>query len=128
MKTPIFFAALAIVFCSCEKAELPAPVRNVSAHAAEPCPSRRLTLDMLDVHLVDEPNSQAYRFQEGGYQFEWTETNESWSLLFQVDVNAEGTVTGITGRYNGRSFILHDGVINICGGPQGVHLSYSLKQ
>jgi hypothetical protein len=102
---------------------------SLQAHAVEPIrPIRYLTLDMLDVHLVNKQSSNTYLFQEGGYRYEFTETNEQYTLLFQVDVDTLDKVKHITGRYNGKAFIMWNGGINFCGGPQGVQFNYSINK
>jgi hypothetical protein len=96
-------------------------------HAVEPYrPTRYLTLDMLDVHLVNQQSTKTYLFQEGGYRYEWNISNESYTLLFQVDVDALDQVKSITGRYNGKAFIMWNGGLNFCGGAQGVQFNYTI--
>ena len=79
---------------------------------------------MLDVHLVNQPSTKTYRYQEGGYRFEWSVANEQYTLLSQVDVDTNDVVKHITGRYNGHTFVMHNGGINFCGGAQGVLINY----
>lgn len=100
---------------------------SLQAHAVQPIlPSRYLTLDMLDVHLINQPSTKTYRYQEGGYRFEWSVANEQYTLLFQVDVDTLDQVKHITGRYNGKTFVMHNGGINFCGGAQGVQINYAI--
>ena len=100
---------------------------TLQAHAVEPIrPIRYLTLDMLDVHLVNKQSSNTYLFQEGGYRYEWIVNNEQYSLLFQVDVDTNDVVKNITGRYNGKTFVMWQGGINFCGGAQGVQFNYTI--
>lgn len=89
-------------------------------------PTRHLTLDMLDVHLYKMQSANTYLFQEGGYRYEWIVNNEQYSLLFQVDVDTNDVVKHITGRYNGKSFVMWQGGINFCGGAQGVQFNYTI--
>jgi hypothetical protein len=81
---------------------------------------------MLDVHLVKQPSTKTYLFQEGGYRYEWSVANETYTLLFQVDVDATDSVKHITGRYNGTAFIMWNGALNFCGGSQGVQFNYAI--
>ena len=90
-------------------------------------PERVLTLDLMNVHWVKRSASNQIAYEPSGYRYEFTEVNEQYSILFQVDVNGSGEVTNITGRYNGHSFIMWGGAVNICGGQQGVPISYELK-
>jgi len=100
---------------------------SLQAHAVEPIrPTRYLTLDMLDVHLVKQQSTKTYLFQEGGYRYEWTINNEQYTLLFQVDVDTLDAVKHITGRYNGKTFVMHNGALNFCGGSQGVQINYAI--
>ena len=102
---------------------------SLQAHAVEPIrPTRYLTLDMLDVHLVGLQSTNTYLFQEGGYRYEFIVANEQYTLLFQVDVDALDQVKHITGRYNGTAFIMWNGAINFCGGSQGVQINYSITK
>ena len=100
---------------------------TLQSHAVEPIrPTRHLTLQMLDVHLVNKQISNTYLFQEGGYRYEWIVNNEQYSLLFQVDVDTNDVVKNITGRYNGKTFVMWQGGINFCGGAQGVQFNYTI--
>jgi len=100
---------------------------SLQAHAVEPIrPTRYLTLDMLDVHLVKQQSTKTYLFQEGGYRYEWSVNNEQYTLLFQVDVDTLDQVKRITGRYNGKTFVMHNGGLNFCGGAQGVQINYAI--
>lgn len=97
------------------------------AHAVEPIrPTRHLTLQMLDVQLYKMQSANTYLFQEGGYRYEWIVNNEQYTLLFQVDVDTNDVVKNITGRYNGKTFVMWQGGINFCGGPQGVQFNYTI--
>lgn len=100
---------------------------SLQSHAVQPVlPSRHITLDMLDVHLYKMQNTRTEQYQEGGYRFEWNISNEQYTLLFQVDVDTLDQVKHITGRYNGKSFIMYNGGINFCGGAQGVQFNYTI--
>ena len=102
---------------------------TLQQHAVQPVlPTRKLTLDMLDVHLVQQQSTKTSQYQEGGYRYEWTINNEQYSLLFQVDVDTNDVVKHITGRYNGHTFVMHNGGINFCGGAQGVQINYSITK
>jgi hypothetical protein len=124
----LFIIAIAIAsLSSCSKDDDFNPASSLQAHAVEPYrPTRHLTLDMLDVHLVNQQSTKTYLFQEGGYRYEWTINNEQYTLLFQVDVDALDQVKNITGRYNGKAFIMWNGALNFCGGAQGVQFNYSI--
>lgn len=122
------FIAVAIIgsLSSCSKSDDDFGT-SLQAHAVEPIrPSRQLTLDMLDVHLVKAPSTKTYLFQEGGYRYEWSVSNETYTLLFQVDVDTLDAVKHITGRYNGKTFVMWQGVLNFCGGAQGVQFNYTI--
>lgn len=123
----LFILAIAIAsLSSCSKSDDDFGT-SLQAHAVEPIrPTRYLTLDMLDVHLVNKQSTKTYLFQEGGYRYEWSVNNEQYSLLFQVDVDTLDQVTHITGRYNGKTFIMWQGVLNFCGGAQGVQFNYAI--
>jgi hypothetical protein len=119
---------------SCEKSEDFAPSIKQS-QAVEPIrPTRKLTLDMWmrehnyvsDVHLYKMQSTKTYLFQEGGYRYEWNINNEQYTLLFQVDVDTLDQVKHITGRYNGDTFVMWQGVLNFCGGAQGVRFNYTI--
>jgi hypothetical protein len=126
MKKLLIIIGTVVALSSCEKDEFN-PASSPQAHAVEPYrPTRHLTLDMLDVHLVNQQSTKTYLFQEGGYRFEWSVNNEQYSLLFQVDVDTLDQVKHITGRYNGKSFVMHNGGLNFCGGAQGVQFNYSI--
>jgi hypothetical protein len=110
---------------SCSKDEDFVPLKQ--DHAIEPIrPTRHLTLQMLDVNLYKMQSTKTYLFQEGGYRYEWNISNESYTLLFQVDVDALDQVKHITGRYNGTAFIMWNGALNFCGGAQGVQFNYTI--
>jgi hypothetical protein len=81
---------------------------------------------MLDVHLYKMQSTKTYLFQEGGYRYEWNISNEQYTLLFQVDVDTNDIVQHITGRYNGKTFVMHNGGLNFCGGAQGVQFNYTI--
>jgi hypothetical protein len=127
MKKLILAIAVVIGFTSCEKTEVPNLLQDRFVNASNPIPARRLTLDLLNVHWVGKSASNQFAFTPEGYRYEFTETNEQYSVLVQVNVDGSGEVKNITGRLNGHSFIMWDGVVNICGGQQGVPISYSLK-
>ena len=124
----LFIIAIAIAsLSSCSKDDDFNPASSLQAHAVEPYrPTKYLTLDMLDVHLVGVPSTKTYLFQEGGYRYEWNISNEQYTLLFQVDVDTLDQVKNITGRYNGKTFVMHNGGLNFCGGPQAVQFNYSI--
>ena len=129
MKKLLIAVAIIGSLSSCSKDDDFNPSSSLQSHAVQPVlPSRFITLDMLDVHLVQSPSTKTYRFQEGGYRFEWSVNNEQYSLLFQVDVDALDSVKYITGRYNGKTFVMHNGGLNFCGGPQNVQFNYSLTK
>lgn len=112
---------------SCEKYEDIQPSRPQQQQAVEPIrPTRHLTLQMLDVHLYKMQSTNTYLFKEGGYRYEWIVNNEQYTLLFQVDVDTNDAVKHITGRYNGKSFVMWQGVLNFCGGAQGVGFNYTI--
>jgi hypothetical protein len=71
-------------------------------------------------------STKTYLFQEGGYRYEWTINNEQYTLLFQVDVDTLDQVKRITGRYNGKTFVMHNGALNFFGGAQGVQINYAI--
>jgi hypothetical protein len=123
----LFIIAIAIAsLTSCSKSDDDFGT-TLQSHAVEPIrPIRYLTLDMLDVHLVNKQSSNTYLFQEGGYRYEWIVNNEQYSLLFQVDVDTNDKVKHITGRYNGKTFVMWQGGINFCGGAQGVQFNYTI--
>ena len=72
--------------------------------------------------------SKTYRFIEGGYRFEFTDTTEDYTILFQVDVSAGDNVINITGRKDGHTFILWNNGINFCSGPQHVPITYQFRR
>ena len=126
MKTLITIAMM-LTLASCSKSDDDFGT-SLQTHAVEPIrPTRYLTLDMLDVHLVGQQSSKTYLYATGGYRYEWRENNEQYSLLFQVDVDALDNVKNVTGIYNGHTFIMWNGGVNFCGGPQGVQIQYSIN-
>ena len=128
MKKLLIAVALVGSLSSCSKDEDFAPLPVYHSSQPQPTlPSKMLTLDMLDIHLVDVPSTKTISFIEGGYRYEWNMANEEYTLLFQVDVDTADVVQHITGRYNGHSFVMWNGGINICGGQQGVQFNYTLK-
>jgi hypothetical protein len=127
MRKLILAVAVVIGFTSCEKTEVPNLKQDRFINASQPPVVRRLTLDLLNVHWVNKDASNVITYTPEGYRYEFTETNEQYSILFQVHVDGSGQVKNITGRYNGHSFIMWQGVVNICNGQQGVPISYSLK-
>jgi len=127
MRKLILAIAVVVGMTSCEKTEVPNLKQDRFINASNPIPARRLTLDLINVHWVGKSASNQFAYTPEGYKYEFTETNEQYSILFQVHVDGSGQVKNITGRYNGHSFIMWQGVVNICGGQQGVPISYSLK-
>jgi len=96
-------------------------------HAVEPIlPTRHLTLRMLDVDVYKMQSTKTYLFQEGGYRYEWNISNEQYTLLFQIDVDTNDIVQHITGRYNGKTFVMYNGGLNFCGGGQGIQFNYTI--
>jgi hypothetical protein len=129
MKKLFLAVAVLSLLSSCSKDDDFNPSSSLQSHAVEPIrPTRYLTLDMLDVHLVQAKSTKTYLFQEGGYRYEWSVANETYTLLFQVDVDALDSVKYITGRYNGKTFVMHNGGLNFCGGAQGVQFNYALTK
>lgn len=127
MRKLILAIAVVIGFTSCEKTEVPVLIQDKFVNTTQPPVVRLLTLDLMNVHWVGKSPCNVIAYEPEGYRYEFTETNEQYSILFQVDVDGAGQVKWITGRYNGHSFVMWQGVVNICGGQQGVPISYSLK-
>ena len=127
MRNLILVLMIVGVLSSCEKSEVPNLVQQQFVNVLSPIPERVLTLDLMNVHWVKRSANNQIAYTPSGYRYEFTEVNEQYSILFQVDVNGSGEVTNITGRYNGHSFIMWNGAVNICGGQQGVPISYELK-
>ena len=123
----MIMSVVGVLLTSCEKDETPNLKQEWCVNVTSPIPIRKLTLDMLDVHWVKRSASNQIAYTPSGWRYEFTESNEDYTILVQVDVYADGSVKGITGRYNGHSFIMWDGVVNICNGQQGVSISYELK-
>jgi hypothetical protein len=123
----MIMSVVGVLLTSCEKEEIPNLKQDRFVNVTSPIPPRRLTLDMLNVHWVGRSASNQFAYTPSGYRYEFTESNEDYTVLVQVNVDGSGIVTHITGRYNGHSFIVWDGVVNICNGQQGVSISYELK-
>ena len=123
----MLMSVVGVLLTSCEKDETPNLLQDKFVNASSPIPPRKLTLDMLDVHWVKRVASNQIAYTPSGWRYEFTESNERYSVLVQVDVDSTGSVSGIVGRYNGHPFIVWGGVVNICNGQQGVSISYELK-
>ena len=128
MKKVLILLSVVVGMTSCSKSDddfaVPTP-KQVQTFIT--LPSKSLTLDMFDVHVANVPSTKTIPFIEGGYRYEWTLNSEQYTLLFQVDVDTNDIVQHITGRYNGHSFVMYQGVINVCGGTQGGQISYSIR-
>lgn len=123
----MLMSVVGVLLTSCEKDESPNLMQDRFVNASSPIPPRKLTLDMLDVHWVSRSASNQFAFTPSGWRYEFSESNEDYTVLVQINVDADGSVKGIMGRYNGHPFIVWDGVVNICNGQQGVSISYELK-
>lgn len=123
----MIMSVVGVLLTSCEKEEIPNLKQEWCVNVTSPIPTRKLTLDMLDVHWVGRSASNQFAYTPSGYRYEFTESNEDYTVFMQINVDGSGIVTHITGRYNGHSFIVWDGVVNVCNGQQGVSISYELK-
>ena len=129
MKKLLLLAVMAIGLSSCQKDEEFNPVytpredRDTLSN-----PTGYLDLDLQNVHWSNRASSKTYRFIEGGYRFEFTDTTEDYTILFQVDVSAGDNVINITGRKDGHTFILWNNGINFCSGPQQVPITYQFRR
>jgi hypothetical protein len=123
----MLMSVVGVLLTSCEKDETPNLMQDRFVNASSPIPPRKLTFDMLDVHWVRRDASNQIAYTPSGWRYEFTEVNERYSVLVQVDVAEDGSVSGIVGRYNGHPFIVWGGVVNICNGQQGVSVSYELR-
>ena len=65
----------------------------------------------------DEPIGRIFRYQTPQYNFT---VMYFWATFQGEDIR-------ITGNLNGHSFIMSNCVINVCGGPQGTIMTYTLK-
>lgn len=122
----LLMSVVGVLLTSCEKDEMTIPKQG-SAEVESVIPQRRLTLDMMDVHWVGRSASNVIVYTPSGYRYEFTESNERYTVLVQVDVDSSGNVSGMMGRYNGHSWIMWGGVVNVCNGQQGVAVSYQLR-
>lgn len=127
MKKLLIIAIAIASLSSCSKDDEFKPTASTTPHPSYIIyPTFYLTLDFLDVHFSGKVQDAIVRHQEGNYTASFIENNEAHTFKISFDLDGRGMVQAVTGIYNGHSFILWNGGINICGGAQGVQINYTI--
>ena len=131
MKKQIAMMLLAsTLLASCEKYETATPM----AQQQQPhWDTRQFTLDvdMFDVHLRSHPCYRTGALVDSGVQYGHTawfsSTTDTYSVEFTFSMDMQGNVLQLIGVYNGHSFILNEGAVNVCNGIQGAPITYHVR-
>lgn len=129
MKTQLLTMLIAsMTLVSCEKYETPTPTPT-------PTPDRvyHLSVEMLDVSLTDHASYDTKVWVDGtatgsrqGHMAMFRDTNDGYDVTFCVFIDHQGVVHDLSGTYNGKTFVLYNGRINICNGVQGAPITFSI--
>lgn len=134
MKKALVLVSMALVMMSCEKE----PLVNESELRQMPLQQRDSldwTLDFSTTYNnVSVTNLHPYRVQTLlgfndqpiGRTFRYQTPQYSFTVMY-FWATFQGEDIRITGNLNGHTFIMSNCMINVCGGPQGTVMTYTLK-
>ena len=131
MKKAFVLVSLAMSLMACSKEDSPI----VNAEPTVPRDSLDWTLDfstpmnnigLKDMHPYDTKKLVGWHDEQVGNVFYFSDGQYNFTVLF-FWYTFEGEDVRLTGNLNGHSFIMSNCKFNVCNGPNGVVMIYTLK-
>lgn len=123
------------MLASCEKYETFEPTSTMpSSQTGYDYRAFYLSVEMLDVSLTDHKSFRTdpltgsdYNNTQVGWVARFAHTTTTYSVQFDVFMDMNKNVTQMWGVYNGNTFILYEGAVNVCNGAQGAPITFSIR-
>jgi hypothetical protein len=134
-KSILLMLLASTTLASCEKYETPTPQSTrPSSQTGYDYRAFYLDVQLLNVSLTNHKSFRTnplvgsdYNNTQVGWLARFADTTATYSVQFDVFMDMNKNVTQMWGVYNGKTFILHEGCINICGGVQGAPITFSIR-
>jgi hypothetical protein len=127
MKKIIVMLGIALGMSSCQKDSTPGTVENPAANV----PDSSIYVNLVVQNYFSQTYTKYYQRNnlidstgQIGYVYYLGDPHGNNVTLFLYD---DGR-TNLSGNHNGHSWIVWEGVVNVCNGPQGLNYTLTLDQ